>query len=406
MAAIPANSPAVGALIRGPATWYSWLLIGVYIYLLNVQGNVVPFLQEEFALGYRAVSLHSSAIAAGTILVGLFGERLTRRVGRRRALWLGVGGLAGGAVLLCLAPAPWASIASCFLMGFCGTLIPAVVPALLADIHGERRAEAYAGQAIVAYAFGFTAPLVSGLLIWQGLGWRSAVLVGAALAVGIALWFRRTAIQEPARRLYQDGQVLPPAFWAYWALLVASCALEYCILFWAPAYLERVVGFSTASAATAAAAFPLGVLLGRIALGNLVRKVAPRLLLIAALAIAFLGFLVYWGVNQPVAAVVGVFIIGLGVATLYPLATNFAVGAAPEARDLASVRLAIAFGVSLLLAPITLGALADEVGLGPAHVALPLLIVVAYASFFLGEALQKRCAIAAPAQYGEQTRSP
>jgi hypothetical protein len=44
------------------ATWYCWLLTGFYLYSVNLQGNVV-FLQAEFALSYRAVSLHSSAIA-------------------------------------------------------------------------------------------------------------------------------------------------------------------------------------------------------------------------------------------------------------------------------------------------------------------------------------------------------
>ena len=60
--------------------------------------------------------------------------------------------------------------------------------------------------------------------------------------------------------------------------------------------------------------------------------------------------------------------IGLGIAPLYPLVTDFAIGAAPASvpgrRDLAAMRLAIAFGLALLLAPIALGALADEAGLG------------------------------------------
>ena len=58
------------------------------------------------------------------------------------------------------------------------------------------------------------------------------------------------------------------------------------------------------------------------------------------------------------------------------------------------MRLAIGFGLALLLAPIALGALADQVTLGPAHLALPALIVAAYACFFAGEALQKRAAAA------------
>lgn len=64
---------SVSALRTRP-TWYCWLLTGFYLYSVNLQGNVVPFLQAEFALSYRAVSLHSSAIAVGIILVGLLGE--------------------------------------------------------------------------------------------------------------------------------------------------------------------------------------------------------------------------------------------------------------------------------------------------------------------------------------------
>jgi MFS family permease len=390
---------------RTHATWYCWLLTGFYLYSVNLQGNVVPFLQAEFALSYRAVSLHSSAIAVGIILVGLLGDRVEARLGRRRTLWLGIGGLAGGSILLCLAPAPWASIAACFVMGALGGLLPAIVPAVLADLHGERRAQAYAGQAIVAYAFGLAAPLLAGIAIWAELGWRAAVLAGVAAGIAIGLGFRRMHLPEvaspPAEGAPRKSASLPPAYWAYWALLVACCALEFLLLFWAPSYLERIVGFKPAAAATASAGFPLGMLIGRIALRALVTRVALRRLLIGSLALAFAGFLIYWGawdVLGPPAAVAGAFVIGLGIAPLYPLVTDFAIGAAPASvpglRDRAAMRLAIAFGLALLLAPIALGALADEAGLGPAHLALPALIIAAYACFFIGQALQKRAALA------------
>jgi MFS family permease len=337
---------------------------------------------------------------ASTSAENALGDRVEARLGRRRTLWLGIGGLASGSTLLCLAPAPWASISACFLMGALGGLLPAIVPAVLADLHGERRAQAYAGQAIVAYAFGLAAPLLAGAAIWAELGWRAAVLAGVAAGIAIGVGFRRMKLPEvvppPANAPRKSGG-LPPAYWAYWALLIASCALEFCLLFWAPSYLERIVGYSAAGAAIGSAGFPLGMLIGRIALRWLVARVALRRLLIAALALAFAGFLIYWGapdVLGPPAAIAGVIVIGLGIAPLYPLVTDFAIGAAPQARDLAAMRLAIAFGLALLLAPIALGALADEAGLGPAHLALPALIIVAYASFFIGQALQRRAALA------------
>ena len=57
----------------------------------------------------------------------------------------------------------------------------------------------------------------------------------------------------------------------------------------------------------------------------------------------------------------------------------------------------MAFGLSLLLAPIALGTLADQVGLGPAHLVLPVLIAVACSSFFIAEALKRQSALSAAA---------
>ena len=68
---------------RGAPTWYCYLLLGLQTYLFNIQGNVIPLLQSELHLSYRVASFHSSAIAAGMIVVGLFGERLSRRLGRQ-----------------------------------------------------------------------------------------------------------------------------------------------------------------------------------------------------------------------------------------------------------------------------------------------------------------------------------
>ena len=58
------------AMRRGPVTWYCYLSLGFFTYLLNIQGNILPFLKDELGLSYRAVSLHSSAIALGLIAVG------------------------------------------------------------------------------------------------------------------------------------------------------------------------------------------------------------------------------------------------------------------------------------------------------------------------------------------------
>ena len=202
------------AFVRTPVTWYSYLLIATLIYLTNVQGNTIPFLQSEFALSYRVVSLHSSAIAVGVIIAGVVAERIARALGRRHALWLAAGGLGVSAFLLCLAPAAWMSIGSCLLIGFFGGLLPSIVPAIISDVHGADRGKAFTEQAILAYGFAIVGPLVTGFFVANNLGWRYSVVLGGAMSLALVFVFRR--VDLPPLRAVTAGTraVLPPAFWA------------------------------------------------------------------------------------------------------------------------------------------------------------------------------------------------
>lgn len=372
---------------RDLATWYCYFALGFFTYLLNIQGNILPFLKLELDLSYRVVSLHSSAIAAGMIAVGLLGDRVVRRYGRRRVLQLGIAGAGTGAILLFLAPTAWASIGSCALIGALGALIPAVVPATLADLHGPRRHIAITEASAVSYAFAIMAPLVMSLSIALVAGWRPAVLTGALLGALIMLAFRRATIVDPARTVAAGGTGLPAAYWAYWCLLVTVVAIEFCILLWAPEFLGRVTGLPQAHAASAAAAFALAMLLGRTAGSGLVRYVAPQRLLPLALVVTTLGFLLYWGTSQAPLAIAGLFVLGLGVALLYPLTLGFAIDAAGDRGDTASARFMLAVGLAIVSTPVLLGALADEAGLHMAHLMVPGLVAVALLCFIVAQAL-------------------
>jgi MFS transporter, DHA1 family, inner membrane transport protein len=375
---------------RDLATWYSYLALGFFTYLLTIQGNILPFLKQELDLSYRVVSLHSAAIAAGMIAVGLLGDRVVRRHGRCLALALGTVGATTGAVLLCLAPAAWATIASCALIGALGALIPAVVPALLADLHGPRRHVAITEASAASYAFAMLAPLLTSLSIALFAGWRPAVLTGALVGILILGAFRRTVIVDAVRTGAVGGGSLPAAYWAYWCLLVTVIAIEFGILLWAPEFLGKVAGLPQAHAASGAAAFALAMLVGRTAGSGVVRYARPQHLFSIALLVTALGFLLYWGAGRPALAIAGLFVLGLGVALLYPLTLGFAIGAAGERGDTASARFMLAAGLAIASVPVLLGALADEVGLHMAHLMVPALVALALVCFLVAQALERR----------------
>jgi fucose permease len=229
-----------------------------------------------------------------------------------------------------------------------------------------------------------------GLSVTLSLGWRGVVLLGAAFGTLILVTFRRTPLPDSTGGSDSAGASLPAAYWAYWALMGTVVALEFCVLIWAPEFLERVAGLSRATAAGSAAAFSLAMLIGRVGTGGLVRRVSAPHIFVAALAVTLLGFLVYWGTGQPLAVVAGLFVLGLGVAPLYPLSLGLALGAAGARSDAASARVLLAEDLAILLIPALLGGLADEVGLRLAHLMLPGLAVAALPCLAVAGALQRR----------------
>jgi len=389
MTATPEANALRRGLRRDATTWYCYLLLGYFTYLVSIQGNILPFLQVELGLGYGAVSLHTSAIAVGIMSIGLFGDRLIRRYGRRLILVIGSLGAAAAAVLLAIAPAAWATIGSCLLLGLFGAFIPAIVPAVLSDLYGDRRDIAITESNAVAYGFAVMAPVIAGVSAALAWNWRTVPLAGAAVGIVIVAAFLNRTVPENPRAAESAATRLPPAFWAYWAMLGFGVAVEFSVLLWAPAYLERIVGMPASGAALGAGAFFAAMLIGRTAGIGLVRAFDARIIFPAAALITCVGFAAYWGSGVLAVSLIGLFVVGLGVSLLFPLALSLAIGSAGAAADRASARVMLAPGLAILLAPPLLGVIADSVGLSLAQLTTPVFVFLAVAAFLTAQALER-----------------
>ncbi len=98
-------------------------------------------------------------------------------------------------------------------------------------------------------------------------------------------------------------------------------------------------------------------------------------LVVAGLAVAAAGVAVQAASTAPVAALVGLVLLGLGVAGLFPLALALAVAAAPARTVEVSGRCVVAGSAAVLLGPLVVGQLADVVGLRSALGVLPLVLL-------------------------------
>jgi len=371
---------------RNRLTWLAYLLLAFYGYFLNILGPITPFLKEELGLSYTVSSLHFTAFAVGILLVGLGGHLLIQHVGRWFSLWIGAVGMSLSACLLLAGKTPTITIGASFLMGLIGSLILVIVPSVLSDQHGELRAVALSEANVVASLVSTAAPLMVGWFAHFAGGWRWALGIAAFTPIPMRLGLGRVnALQAaPAQEdLTRGKQPLPILFWIYWVAIVLAVAVEFCMISWSADYLENGIGMLKVDAAQAVSLFLAAMIVGRLAGSRLVQHFSTHKVVIGSILVASLGFLVYWNTSSIVLGLGGLFVTGLGVASLYPLILSFAIGAAKGQTVQASARATLASGTAILTLPLVLGRLADARGIRQAYGVVAVLLISVFLIIWL-----------------------
>jgi MFS family permease len=228
------DHPRRTAFHRDDLTWLAFGMLGFYNYLLSGLGPLMPSLRKELGLSYTIASLHFSAFAVGMILAGLVGDRGVRRYGRRTVFWTGAAGLVAGAVALTIFHTRVLTVGSVLLMGGVGSLVLILIPAILADRHGENRAVAIVEANILSAATGAMAGLLIGLGEQTPAGWRGALLLSLAIPLFLVIRFGRVSLpaahpSEARRDVATTG--LPLGYWAFWCGVVLAVSIEFSLIF-------------------------------------------------------------------------------------------------------------------------------------------------------------------------------
>ncbi|WP_165950530.1 MFS transporter, partial [Actinomadura sp. GC306] len=262
-------------------------------------------------------------------------------------------------------------------LGLGGAGLVQLVPAGLRALHGGDGAVPIGEANAVASTASVLSPLLIGAALAAGLGWRLAFAVPPLALAALLVVSRRAMVPVAREDVPPDtGKRAPRAFVSRWSDLVLAVAVEFCMVFWAADFLRSVKGLGSGAATTLSAAFVLGMAVGRIASGPVVRAAggADRLV-VAAAAVGVAGFAVLWAAPAPV-AVAGLLVTGLGVALLYPVILARSLAAWPAQPVRAAARCALASGVAIGLAPLALGTLADLTTLRAAVFVAPALLLI------------------------------
>ena len=374
---------------RDRLTWTAYVMLAWFAYLQAAPGLVIGHLRDELDLSYSTGGLHVAAFAGGSMIAGLISSSLERALGRRGLFWSAAALMGAGTIALTAGRIAEVTVGSALVMGVGGGLLLATIQATLADHHGERRAVALA-EANVAAGIAY-AVLIGVLSLTAALhaGWRVALL--ASLAVPVLAWWsnRRLAIDAPPPSQMAQGR-LPSVFWIAAAMLFCMAAAEWCVTAWGASFVEDAADVSTDAAVALMAGYFCGVVVGRTLGSRLVRRHDPAKLLALALAMTAVGFAILWPSKSPAQALIGLSLLGIGLGNLFPLGMSVTVALAPGRAVLASGRAVVVTSFAVLLAPLTVGTLADATSLTAALGVVPVVLALAAAGLTLVRREQSR----------------
>jgi MFS family permease len=337
-------------------------------------GIVLGELRDELHISGVVAAAHGSAFGLGMLALGAFGSGLLARLGRPVAFWGAIGTVTAGISLLCLAHVWPLTLLGASMAGVACSMLVLLMPGIIADHHGERRAAAYAAVNGVPGLAGISFSLLVGGVISAGGSWRwPYALLTLGIAVAVVVVGRRVRIPRsttaPVRALplFRLAGIRGP-----YLHIVHAVMVEFPVGIWAVAYLKEVGGASSGAAASLGAIWGLFLFVTRMALPRLVHRFGAWTRS-AAFGVCTVGALVMWAGPGLWPRVIGLTIVSIGAGPLYPLAVDrlYERGAA-DTMALGAIT-ALASGTAVTIGPLLLGVLADAVGLRDALLFVPAL---------------------------------
>jgi MFS family permease len=202
--------------IRDSTTYLAYLSIAYLLFVESSLGPIMPSLRAQMGMSYTVASLHFSAPAFGGMMMGWSGDKIARRIGRRRTFWLGVIGITAGAALLVSGRWIPMTIAGALFIGGFGALISIVMQAYLADEYVNHRPKVMSEFNMAASFGAVLVAFVIGAAERTGLGWRAALVITSVL-VALALFkMRNVPIGERMPYHVQrrgKSAPMPAVFW-------------------------------------------------------------------------------------------------------------------------------------------------------------------------------------------------
>lgn len=328
----------------------------------------LPDLQEALGVSESQLGLTIIGMSIGSLISLTLSSPLISRLGARFTAFATVLGTAAIYALIPWLDTPEAVFAALFIAGLLGG-------ALEINLNVEAdRTEAQIGKRIMNRAHGFwslgffVTALIGASVRQMGISIQLHTGVILAVVIGIGLVMISGMRNAPARMDAHQGKaglfafpnlgLLPLCIIGIAAFLIEGAGID-----WSAIYMRDVFAVEPFIGGLSLTLFSFFMALARLLIDPVVERFGPRRVAVALLGLAALGVLAVGFAPQPVFALAGFSLMGIGCSAVYPLAVSAAAQRTDRPPTVNVAALGQVTFVIFFLAPPLLGFVAEYFGI-------------------------------------------
>lgn len=371
------------------------LLVIIYISFISLGlpdsllGSTWPSMYGELNVPVSYAGIISMIIAGGTIVSSLFSNKLISRLGTGKVTVISVAMTAAALIGFSFSHSFW----QLCLWGIPYGLGAGSVDAALNNFVALHYKSRHMSWLHCFWGVGATTgPYIMGLYLTKGLKWNFGywsigliqIVLVVCLALTLPLWkFKKESnkYEVPDQKSLSLKETIKlPGAKAILTAFFCYCALEATAGLWASSYMVLHKGINAETAAKWAALFYLGITVGRFICGFITDQFGDKYMIRIGQCVAGLGMLLLLITQADTLIFIGLILIGLGCAPIYPsllheTPDNFG---AHNSQAIMGMQMACAY-VGTTLMPTVFGFIAEHISLLFYPIYLMLFVILMFA---------------------------
>lgn len=338
----------------------------------SLLGSAWPSMYPEFGVPVSYAGIISMIIAAGTIVSSLQSDRMTRMLGTGKVTAISVAMTAAALFGFSMTKSFWTLCIWAIPYGLGAGSVDAALNNYVA-LHYKSRHMSWlhcmwgVGATLGPYMMGYALSNQKG---WN-MGYRYIgmiqIVLTAILFVSLPLWKKRDVKQTESEPAEDKALSLKQVIKISGAKEVMICFFCYCALeqtagLWASSYLTLYKGVAVETAASFASIFYIGITAGRALSGFVTMKLNDTQMIRFGQALIAAGIIAMLLPGTPELSLIGLSLIGLGCAPIYPSVIHSTPDhfGADKSQAMIGVQMASAYVGTCLMPPL-FGILANHI---------------------------------------------